>query len=84
MKQFHIGHPGVKRAKSIDGSYADWHLMDRDIIELVGKCTQCQQAAKFNRKVPCVSWPQTKYPWSRIHVDFAGPINETTCLVVVH
>ncbi|CAH8528184.1 unnamed protein product [Schistosoma rodhaini] len=83
LKQFHIGHPGIKRMKSIARSYAYWPLMDQHIVDLVNKCAQCQQAAKFNAKVPPVPWPQPEHPWSRIHVDFAGPINGTTYLVVV-
>ncbi|KAH9581803.1 hypothetical protein MS3_00008831 [Schistosoma haematobium] len=83
LKQFHLGHPGVRRMKSIARSHAYWPLMDQHITELVGKCMRCQQAAKMNAKVPPVSWPQPDHPWSRIHVDFAGPINGTMYLVVV-
>ncbi|CAH8462024.1 unnamed protein product [Schistosoma rodhaini] len=54
LKQFHIGHPGIKRMKSIARSYAYWPLMDQHIVDLVNKCAQCQQAAKFNAKVPPV------------------------------
>ncbi|CAH8666328.1 unnamed protein product [Schistosoma bovis] len=83
LKQFHTGHPGIKRMKSIARSYAYWPLMDQHIVDLVSKCTQCQQAAKCNAKILPVPWPQPEYPWSRIHVDFAGPINGITYLVVV-
>ncbi|KAH9588111.1 hypothetical protein MS3_00000116 [Schistosoma haematobium] len=83
LKQFYTGHPGIKRMKSIARSYAYWPLMDQHIVDLVSKCTQCQQAAKCNAKILPVSWPQPEYPWSRIHVDFAGPINGITYLVVV-
>ncbi|CAH8452171.1 unnamed protein product [Schistosoma rodhaini] len=83
LKQFHIGHPGIKRMKSIARSYAYWPLMDQHIVDLVNKCAQCQQAAKSNAKVPPVPWPQPEHPWSRIHIDFAGPVNGTTYLIVV-
>ncbi|CAH8633242.1 unnamed protein product [Schistosoma bovis] len=83
LKQFHTGHPGIKRMKSIARSYAYWPLMDQHIVDLVSKCTQCQQAVKCNAKILPVPWPQPEYPWSRIHVDFAGPINGITYLVVV-
>lgn len=44
---------------------------------------QYQQATKFNAEVPPVLWPQPEYPWPTIHIDFTGPINRTTYLVVV-
>ncbi|VDO54849.1 unnamed protein product [Schistosoma margrebowiei] len=39
LKQFHTGHPGVKRMNSIARSYAYLPLMDQHIVDLVGKCT---------------------------------------------
>ncbi|CAH8598277.1 unnamed protein product [Schistosoma rodhaini] len=75
LSQFHIDHPGIKRMKSIARSYAYWPLMEQHIVDLVNKCAQCQQAAKSNAKVPPVPRPQPEHPWSRIHVDFAGPVS---------
>nr|CAX83703.1 Gag-Pol polyprotein [Schistosoma japonicum] len=83
LQQFHSGHPGTWRMKSIARSYAYWPLMDQHIIDLVRRCTQCQQAAKFNAKAPPIAWPQPENAWSRIHIDFAGPVNGVTYLVVV-
>ncbi|CAH8596854.1 unnamed protein product [Schistosoma turkestanicum] len=83
LRQFHLGHPGIKRMKSIARSYAYWPHMDQHVTALVEKCMRCQQAAKMNAKIPPVSWPKPEHPWSRIHVDFAGPINGTMYLIVV-
>lgn len=38
-KQFHIVHPCVKRMKSIARSYVYWPLVDKHILDLVGKYT---------------------------------------------
>ena len=83
LRQFHSGHPGISRMKSIARSYAYWPNMDRDIEVYVKKCAQCQQAAKNPCKLPPIPWPETKQPWSRIHIDFAGPVNGVTYLVLV-
>ncbi|CAI2736848.1 unnamed protein product [Schistosoma spindalis] len=83
LKQLHLGHPGVRRIKSIARSHAYWSLIDQHITDLVEKCMRCQQAAKVNAKVPPASWPQPDHPWSRIQVDFEGSINGTMYLVVV-
>ena len=36
-----------------------------------------------HRKIHLGQWTHTGQPWSRIHVDFAGPINGLGFLVVV-
>ena len=56
--------------------------MDRDIESLVKSCKSCALEAKtpprkFN---PC---PETKFPWSRLHIDFAGSLNSSYYLNVV-
>ncbi|CAH8585253.1 unnamed protein product [Schistosoma margrebowiei] len=67
-------------------STSEHHTAGEDAViasPLTEDRTQCQQAAKCNAKILPVPWPQPEYPWSRIHVDFAGPINGITYLVVV-
>ncbi|CAH8590438.1 unnamed protein product [Schistosoma margrebowiei] len=67
-------------------STSEHHTAGEDAViasPLTEDRAQCQQAAKCNAKLLPVPWPQPKYPWSRIHVDFAGPINGITYLVVV-
>ncbi|KAA3674867.1 uncharacterized protein DEA37_0005729 [Paragonimus westermani] len=44
---------------------------------------KCQQAAKLPKKQDPVPWDLPKGPWSRIHLDFAGPINRVMYLVLV-
>ncbi|CAH8561864.1 unnamed protein product [Schistosoma margrebowiei] len=67
-------------------STSEHHTAGEDAViasPLTEDRAQCQQAAKCNAKLLPVPWPQPEYPWSRIHVDFAGPINGITYLVVV-
>ena len=40
LRQFHSGHLGISRMKSIAKSYAYWPNMDRDIEVYVKKCAQ--------------------------------------------
>uniref|UniRef100_A0AA85J8L0 Integrase catalytic domain-containing protein n=1 Tax=Trichobilharzia regenti TaxID=157069 RepID=A0AA85J8L0_TRIRE len=83
LKQFHMGHPGIQRMKSIARSYAYWPNMDKHIIDFVQRCSKCQQSAKLPHQLPPVPWPPASHPWSRIHIDFAGPTNGAYYLVVV-
>ncbi|KAA3681810.1 uncharacterized protein DEA37_0004819 [Paragonimus westermani] len=83
LHQFHSGHPGTSRMKAIARGFAYWPGMDDHISELVKRCSKCQQAAKLPKKQDPVPWDLPKGPWSRIHLDFAGPINGVMYLVLV-
>ena len=83
LRQFHSGHPGISRMKSIARSYAYWPGMDADIENLVKQCSKCQAAAKLPAREAPIPWTPTEKPWSRIHIDFAGPINGVSYLIVV-
>ena len=56
--------------------------MDQDIEDLVRHCRGCQLAAK-SPPVRTQPWPKTDIPWSRIHMDYAGPLNGYYYLVIV-
>ena len=82
LKDFHAGHPGNNRMKSLMGNYVYWPKMDLDISNMVDACKGCDLAAKV---LPITNkpWPKTDQPWSRIRVDFAGPIEDIYYLIVV-
>ena len=83
LRQFHMGHPGMNRMKAIARSYVYWPHMDFQIEQLSKNCTPCALASKQPRKTELQSWPFTTEPWSRIHADFAGPIDGHYFLIVV-
>ena len=82
LKEFHFGHPGISRMKSLMRSYTYWPKMDQDIEDLIRHCKGCQLAAK-SPPVRTQPWPKTDIPWSRIHMDYAGPLNGYYYLVIV-
>ena len=73
LKDFHAGHPGKNRMKSLMRSYVYWPKLDADISNMVDACKGCAYKP----------WPKTDQPWSRIHVDFAGPKEDIYYLIVV-
>ncbi|CAI2734266.1 unnamed protein product [Schistosoma spindalis] len=83
LRQFHIGHPGMNRMKAIMRSYVYWPFMDKAVEEHVLRCRRCAEGAKDPPKVESQPWPETKTPWVRLHVDYAGPIYGHYFLVVV-
>ncbi|PIO59974.1 integrase core domain protein, partial [Teladorsagia circumcincta] len=56
---------------------------NEDLEKLVRNCADCQEAAKSPVKNTLSSCPHPDAPWSRIHIDFAGPMDGMSNLVVV-
>ncbi|BHF84818.1 hypothetical protein SprV_0902797000 [Sparganum proliferum] len=83
LRQFHSAHPGTSRMKSIARSFAYWPRIDGDIDDLVRRCSRCQQAAKIPPRQPPVPCEPPERPWSRVHIDFAGPLNGVSYLILV-
>ena len=83
LRQFHSGHPGISRMKAVARSYAYWPGMDNQIADVVKQCSSCQQAAKLPAHHEPVPWEQPTRAWSRLHIDFAGPLKGIYYLVVV-
>ena len=82
LKDFHTSHTGKNRMKSLIRSYVYCPKMGLDISNMVDACKGCALAAK----VPPITYkprPKTNQPWSRIHVDFAGPMEDIYYLIVV-
>ena len=61
LKEFHAGHPGISRMKSLMRRYVYWHSMDRDIGSFVKSCKGCALAAKAP-KIKFNPWPETDRP----------------------
>ncbi|CAH8515513.1 unnamed protein product [Schistosoma bovis] len=83
IKQFHSGHPGISKMKSLARSYAYWPSMDHEIEQKCRSCWSCQEAAKNPTRAEPQPWPKPDGPLQRIHADFAGPIQGRNYLVVV-
>ena len=83
LKELHQSHPGVVRMKAIARSYFWWPGLDQDIEALVKGCTPCQEEKPAPPVVPLHPWSWPSKPWTRIHVDFAGPFQGKMFLIVV-
>ena len=82
LKMLHSTHNGIVHTKALARSYVWWPHMDNDIQKLVSDCRNCLE----NRNMPSRStheWIMPTRPWSRIHVDFAGPFLNKTFLIIV-
>ncbi|PAA94395.1 hypothetical protein BOX15_Mlig014775g1 [Macrostomum lignano] len=77
----HGVHLGIARTKSLLREYW-WPRMDKMVESRVGTCQVCRTSKPRNRNF-CTSWPKPEGPWTRVHVDFAGPIEGHYLLVLV-
>ena len=69
--------------KSLARAYIWWAKMDNDIENLVKSCSTCQQTSSHPAKAPLHPWEWPAQPWSRLHLDFAGPFLGHMYLVLV-
>ena len=83
LKELHRGHPGSTRMKRLARSFVFWPKVDNDIDQLVRNCSRCVELGRDPRHVPSHPWAAPTKPWERVHVDFAGPINGSSFLVLV-
>ena len=83
IDELHTAHPGISRMKSLARSYVWWPGMDEQLEAKVKNCRQCQETHKNPPAVPMQSWEWPVQPWSRLHVDYAGPYQGKMFLVVV-
>ena len=84
LKELHSSHQGIPSMKSRARACVWWPGLDREIEEWVKNCHSCQSTSVEMKDVkPTLSWPWPTRVWSRIHIDFAGPLEHQMILVVV-
>lgn len=83
LEELHETHPGISKMKALARSYVWWPGMDGAIEKVVKCCSSCQT----NRPSPPVAqlhpWEWPSEPWSRLHIDFAGPFMGHMYLILV-
>ena len=81
--ELHGGHPGASRMKSLARSLVWWPGMDMEIESMVKRCHDCQQCQPAPPAAPLQPWQWPTCSWSRLHVDFAGPLEGKMYLIVI-
>ena len=83
IEELHQGHPGITRMKGLARSFVWWPGMDKQLEEKVRSCTSCQQNQNTPAVAPLHPWEWPKHPWTRLHVDYAGPFLGKMFLITV-
>ncbi|XP_061570028.1 uncharacterized protein K02A2.6-like [Cololabis saira] len=83
LKLLHQTHMGMSKMKGLARSYIWWPGMDENIEREVQSCEECQKHQKSPPTAPLHPWEWPESPWSRIHVDYAGPFLGEMFLLIV-
>ena len=83
LKSIHEEHQGIVRSKAIARSFVWWPNIDGDIENFVKNCKNCSENQNNPKPVKHHPWESPRYPWQRLHVDFAGPFLGHSYLIVV-
>ena len=83
LMELHEGHPGMTKMKALSRMYVWWPGINVDIEKSVRLCTECQEVQSSPPAAPLHPWKWPSRPWSRLHLDFAGPFQGKMFLVLI-
>lgn len=83
LVQIHKSHLGMVKCKSIARANVWWPKIDEDIERVVKRCSACVLHSQSPPKAELIPWRPPNGVWSRVHVDFAGPVQGWSYLIVV-
>ena len=83
LNLLHDTHPGMSRMKSLARGHVWWPGIDKEIEEKAKKCSTCQVHQRTPQRVPLHPWEWPHRPWSRIHIDYAGPFMGKMFLLII-
>ncbi|XP_047984364.1 uncharacterized protein K02A2.6-like [Leguminivora glycinivorella] len=83
LKEVHSGHMGIVKMKSIARSIVWWPGIDAEIESVCKACTTCTAESTAPAKAAPQPWPYESEVWSRLHLDFMGPIQGASFLVLI-
>ena len=69
--------------KALARSYIWWPNLDESIEDMVQDCSICQSMRNQPAKAPYHPWTFPTAPWTRLHIDFLGPVNGSMYFVLV-
>ena len=85
LDELHLGHPGICRMEALARSTMWWPNIDKELEIRVESCNEYLR----NRHKPAeallhpLEFPGRPYAWSRLHIDYAGPVQGKMILVTV-
>ena len=84
VRMLHEAHPGIVRMKNLARGYVWWPGIDKQLKDKVKSCETCQTNRKSLPVTPLHPWSWPQKPWSRVHIDYAGPFMGKMFLLVIN
>ncbi|XP_043206001.1 uncharacterized protein K02A2.6-like [Amphibalanus amphitrite] len=82
LQELHTGHLGGSKMKQLARRYLWWPGLDADLEAMARGCHSCAEKRGAPPRATLHPWEPTSGPWQRIHVDFAGPVENKYLMVV--
>ncbi|CAM4801383.1 unnamed protein product, partial [Rotaria magnacalcarata] len=73
LQLLHRAHLGTVKMKQLARGHCWWPQMDKEISSTTNSCHICVTSATMPKE-EFKPWPEPSDVWSRVHMDFAGPI----------
>ncbi|CAK1589313.1 unnamed protein product [Parnassius mnemosyne] len=83
LAELHEAHMGITKTKQFAHSYVWWPGIDEAVEAVCRACSVCARVAGTPERHEPRPWLWPERPWSRLHLDFLGPIGGATYLVTV-
>ncbi|XP_060810148.1 uncharacterized protein K02A2.6-like [Amyelois transitella] len=83
LTELHEGHMGIVKTKSLARSYVWWPGIDEALETACRAFAVCAAVADAPPAHPSRAWPWPEQPWARLHLDFLGPIEGLTYLIII-
>ena len=84
LDELHDSHQGTSCMKERARMVVWWPRLDKQIEAMASSCVKCQAARNLPPLTPLHPWSFPERPWCRLHMDYAGPVNNHMLLVVVN
>ncbi len=78
-----MAHPGITRMKTLARSYVWWPSINAELEKCGRECVDCQSQQNTPPVAPLHPWSWPTKPWSRVHIDYAGPFMGKMFLLVI-
>ena len=85
LQNLHSSHLGIVKLKALARERFWWPAIDRQIEDVCRHCSVCSSLKAVPKSLnnANVSWPDNENVFDRIHVDFAGPVENHYLLIIV-
>ncbi|XP_062604119.1 uncharacterized protein K02A2.6-like [Saccostrea cucullata] len=70
LLELHDEHLGTSRTKALARGYLWWPYLDRDIEDMVERCSACASTRNTPKESPLHPWIWASRPGQRVHIDY--------------